>query len=137
MLCSLEVKNWIRIPLPGRAKKGLRNMLLASVDFGGRNVQVLITHVDRFTDRKNQLRIIIAMFLSLNEPAILMGDLNSNADDEQLRALLATKGVRDVTNGHGGVDWIITRGLRTIRAGIHETDASDHPMIWAQLRLDK
>ena len=140
MLCSLPVKNWLRIPLPSLEKKGLRNMLLATVDLGGRDVHVLITHVDKFTDRKNQLRIIIALFLTLDEPAILMGDLNSSADDEQLQALLATEGVHDViadvgrTNGRG-YDWIITRGLKTIRATGRENDASDHPLVSAELRL--
>ncbi len=137
MLCSLPVKNWLRIPLPGLAKKGLRNMLLASVDLGGRDVQVLITHVDAVTDREEQLRIVIAMFLSLDEPAILMGDLNSRADDEQLQALLGREGVQDVTDGRGRIDWIITRGLQTIRAEVRETNASDHPLIWAEVRLDE
>ncbi len=137
MLCSVPVKNWLRIPLPSQAKKGLRNMLLATVDLGGRDVQVLITHVDAVTDREEQLRIVIAMFLSLDEPAILMGDLNSRADDEQLQALLGREGVQDVTDGRGRIDWIITRGLQTIRAEVRETNASDHPLIWAELRLDE
>lgn len=137
MLCSLPVKNWLRIPLPSQAKKGLRNMLLATVDFGGRDVRVLITHIDRSIDCQKQLGIVIAMFLSLDEPAVLMGDLNSPADDEQLQALLAREGVHDVTDGRGGIDWIITRGFKTVQAEVRETEASDHPLVWAQLRLDK
>ena len=143
MLCSVPVKTWFRIPLPSVAKKGLRNMLLTTVRFAGRDVHVLITHVDEVTDRKNQLGIVIALFLMLDEPAILMGDLNSYADDEQLQALLATEGVHDVSagiirpNGRRRKDWIVTRGLGTIRAEVRETEASDHPLVSAELRLEE
>ena len=142
MLCSLPVKNWLRIPLPGLDKKRLRNMLLACVEFGGRDVHVLITHVDNFGDRQSQLRTVIALFLALDEPAILMGDLNTQADDEQLQNLLATEGVRDVAadlvwpNGCGKIDWIITRGFKTFGAEVRETDASDHPVLSAELQVE-
>ena len=143
LLCSLPVTNWLRIPLPGVAKKRLRNMLLVSVDFGGRDVHVLITHIDNMTDREKQLRLAIALFLALEEPAILMGDLNTPSNDEQLQTLLATEEIHDAAagivqpNGRGRIDWIITRGLQTVRAEVRESDASDHPLVSAELRLTK
>jgi len=48
---------------------------VAIVYFGGRDVHVLSTHVDSVTNRKNQLGIVIALFLTLDESAILIGDL--------------------------------------------------------------
>jgi endonuclease/exonuclease/phosphatase (EEP) superfamily protein YafD len=31
------------------------------------------------------------------------------------------------------IDWILVEGLAVVDAGAVETDASDHPLIWAEL----
>ena len=140
LLCSPPVKHYLRIPLKSTKTKGLRNMLLATIDWAGRDVRVLITHIDTRIDRESQLASAIAMFLSLQPPAILMGDLNTAADDQQIQTLLATEGVVDVAAGivrpkqRERIDWIITRGLQTVTAEVRENDASDHPVIRAELR---
>lgn len=141
VLTSLPVSQWLRIPLPCSRGKGHRNALLLTVQTGDRPLHVLITHIDRSTDREAQLQSIAALFLSLAEPAILMGDLNSTAADPELIRLCQIPGITDTVAIHrplesaGRIDWIITRGLRCTNSGTQDTAASDHPVVWAELEL--
>ncbi len=108
---------------------------------GNRTVRVLLTHLSHSDDagRTAQLRSVISLYLSLSEPAILLGDLNSNAGDPQIHRLLATPGVTDAVGKILGaedrprIDWIIARGMRPLRAGVRDNGASDHPALWAEL----
>jgi endonuclease/exonuclease/phosphatase (EEP) superfamily protein YafD len=67
--------------------------------------------------------------------------MNSPAADPHIQHLLNTTGVRDpVADALGDdapprIDWIFSRGLRTIDAGLIDTGASDHPCVWAELVL--
>jgi len=70
---------WYRSPLPTTRLRGLRNIVLTHVDVGGRRVVVLVTHLDVKTDHDQQLALVADLFLSLQEPAILLGDLNTPA----------------------------------------------------------
>jgi endonuclease/exonuclease/phosphatase family metal-dependent hydrolase len=85
--------------------------------------------------------VVIARFLALPEPAVLLGDLNSDANDPLIRGLLSTPGVCDAVGPKPGpnraerIDWIIARGLRPVDAGIRDNGASDHPLVWAELEL--
>jgi endonuclease/exonuclease/phosphatase family metal-dependent hydrolase len=141
LLSGLPVESWQRIPLANYGGRGYRNAVLAAVPHRGRTIHVLLTHVSRSNEheRQEQLRTVIALFLALSEPAILLGDLNSAADDPQIGRLLATPGVSDAVGKILGgkdqprVDWIISRGLRCVAAGIRDNDASDHPAVWAEL----
>lgn len=143
ILSRSPVIDWQRIPLARQTGKTYHNVLLARVLHHGRPIQVLITHVHRKDEqeRQAQLRAVIALFQSLDEPAILMGDLNSNAADPQMAELLATPGVVDTSagvsspEGAARIDWILTRGLKTREAGIEHTGASDHPLVWAELEI--
>ena len=36
---------------------------------------------------------------------------------------------------HKHIDWIITKGLETVSAELKRTVASDHPLLWAELKL--
>ena len=58
---------------------------------------MLLTHITRNneTDRQEQLRTVLDMFLKLQKPAILLGDLNTTGDDPQIRRVLAMPGVGD------------------------------------------
>jgi endonuclease/exonuclease/phosphatase family metal-dependent hydrolase len=140
LLCRPPVASWRRIPLPGTRHKGQRNMVLARVALRGRTVSVLLTHLDPLVDREAQLEAALARFLSLEAPAVLLGDLNTPASDPRLRALLARADVCEALGGAPGpagarrVDWIFARGLRVADAGRVPNDASDHPLLWAELR---
>jgi len=141
LLTTLPVPFWQRIPLFCKYDRGYRNVVLVGLEHRGRTIHVLITHLTRRDDRERQaqLRAVIALFLALAEPAILMGDLNTQGDDRQIRCLLQTAGVTDPVEDVLGprarqrIDWIVTRGLRAVDADIVATDASDHPMVWAEL----
>jgi len=143
LLSSLPVSFWQRIPLSSQHDHSPRNAVLVGLPrpegCPGRTIHVLLTHITRGDDRdrQSQLRAVIAMFLALGEPS----DLNSDADDPQVRRLLEAPGVGDPVGETLGpktprrIDWILTRGLRCLDAGIRDDGASDHPLIWAELEL--
>lgn len=141
LLCRLKVRRWQRVPLTGTRRKGHRNLIIAEVDHGGRTFHVIVAHLDRVQDRERQLEQAIAAFLGLPEPAMLLGDLNTMADDPQLSRLLSTPGVHDVVaEGLSDppprrIDWILARGLRGARSAVVDTKASDHPLVWAEVEL--
>ena len=148
LLSALPIAFWQRIPLSRKVDRSHRNAVLVGLPYQGRTVHVLLTHINRRhdTERRAQLRAVIALYLSLDQPSILMGDMNSTADDPLIRGLLETPGVDDPVGGTldpetlekeapGRIDWIFTRGFRCVNAGITDKGASDHPMIWAELEL--
>ena len=49
--------------------------------FAGRPINVLITHLDRQQDHATEIRQVAHLFLSLQEPVILMGDFNLIQDE--------------------------------------------------------
>jgi endonuclease/exonuclease/phosphatase family metal-dependent hydrolase len=140
ILSSADMAWWQRVPLPAQSR-GYRNLVLTAVKQGDRTVHVVATHLDRNDSaaRADQLAAVIQLFMSLNEPAILMGDLNTTADEPPLTTLLARADVHDALRDSLGpatprsIDWILTRGLKTVAAGTIDNGASDHPLLWAEL----
>lgn len=143
VLTDLPVQSWQRIPLPRRHGRSYRNLVLLTTRFQGVALRALVTHIDRSDDREraDHLRAASELFLALDEPAILLGDLNTSADDPIIAQLLATPGVGDPialslgSTAPRRIDWILVRGLETVAAGIDDRGASDHHHIWAELRL--
>jgi endonuclease/exonuclease/phosphatase family metal-dependent hydrolase len=108
----------------------------------GQELHVLITHLTRRKTRKDQLKTVIEMFLDIDPPVVLMGDFNTLPADPQIGGLLSTPDVVEplvkVLGDQapaGRVDWIFARGLEVVDAGIIDRGASDHPCVWAELRL--
>lgn len=142
VLSSCALGTVQRIPLPGTRGKAFRNVVLSELPWRDRTVRILSTHIDREDDREMQLELVIALFLSLEPPAVLMGDLNTTIDDPQLARL---RGRADVTSPlhdalpdgppAGTIDWMFTRGLRTVSAELVENAASDHPVLRAEVAL--
>ncbi len=141
LLSRLPAKQWMRIPLDSQVSGGCRNVLLTTLQLGDQTIRVLVTHVSRKEQRADHLRAVLDLFMSLQEPAILAGDLNSTADVKELASVLANPGVHDTLRDVMGaktparIDWILTRGLKTIDAGIVEEGSSDHAMYWAELEI--
>jgi len=148
LLSALPVAFWQRIPLSRKVDRSHRNAVLVGLQYQGQTVHVLLTHINRRHDveRQAQLRAVIALYLSLDEPSILMGDMNSTDDDPLIRGLLETSGVDDPVGEKLNrqtpekevpkrIDWIFTRGFRCVDAGIVDKGASDHPTVWAELEL--
>ncbi|MEX0701077.1 MAG: endonuclease/exonuclease/phosphatase family protein [Planctomycetales bacterium] len=142
LLSRLPVEAIHRVPLVNTQGKSYRTATIAEIGHRGETVRVLAAHIARGADREAQLQAVCRLFLSLESPAVLLGDLNTSADDPQLAALLAhpettaVVGAGDAEQGGAtGIDWILARGLRRIRAEVRDHAASDHPAIYAELEL--
>ena len=139
---GLPVESWMRIPLACTRGKGYRNVVLATIRVDDQPVRMLVTHLDRTTDRAAQLAAVSALFLAIDPPAVLMGDFNTTADDPALQRLLKRTDVaaaRDaVTKGKSAqIDWILIRGLRMIGSQRVDGPTSDHPLWWAEVELEQ
>lgn len=141
LLSRLQINHWQRIPLEHRSANGYRNLLLLSVPLQKGNLSVIITHADRTSDREHQLRTIFSLFNSLAEPALLMGDLNTQRADPLLTgyidsgAWIDCVGAKQENDPFNRIDWILTRGVKPLSAGLINNGASDHPCAWAELDL--
>lgn len=140
VLAAVSVMDWRRVPLAGSFGRGKRNVIVLRVTLQGKVVNVLITHIDRGSDHKRQLRAVLEEFIALPEPAVLMGDLNGDASDSSVAPFLKAPGVKDAVGNVASapadrIDWIFVRGLEPISGGVDKNDASDHPMVWAELKL--
>jgi len=141
-LTNLPVSRWYRIPLPSTQARGFRNLIWFAVLWRGQTINVLVTHLDRQVDRELQLQQVLALFQSLSPPALLLGDLNTTRADPVLAGFLKTSGAIDLVgppadpgNDDGRIDWILSRGLERVAAGSVVNGASDHPFVWAEVRL--
>ncbi|HET6328451.1 MAG TPA: endonuclease/exonuclease/phosphatase family protein [Planctomycetaceae bacterium] len=145
LLTRFPLVDYVRIPLPTPSRQRFRAALLTNFTHWGRTVHVLTVHIDKDEARDThniQLRTAFDLFLSLNEPAILLGDLNEFASHPEMVRLLKTPGVHNALANIAGptvkkdpIDWIFTRGLRTVRAEWIANPASDHPVARADLEL--
>jgi endonuclease/exonuclease/phosphatase family metal-dependent hydrolase len=143
ILCDLPVTAWQRLPLSTSLSASNRSMLRVAMTWHNHPVSVIITHLDRHEDHDIELGAIIAAFNDSPQPAILLGDLNTDQTDPQLSALRHDPTVTDALavglNGNVPTtnDWIFTRGLRCVAGGLTDNDASDHKLAWAQLAEEK
>ncbi len=143
LLCARPVQQWHHQPMAGSFWRGKRSLLRATFLVGDRPVRLIVTHLDRHDDRARQLTNLGQLFLTEPAPVVFMGDLNTPADDP-LIAWLLSKGADDpvgkVLGAHcpkDRIDWILTRGLRCRDAGLIDNGASDHPMPWAELEIQR
>ncbi len=143
LLTRLPIRQIQRLPLPGRRGKAFRCAALSQVEFQKQAVQLLTVHVDSQSDREPQLQAVVSMFLALQPPAILMGDLNSTSEDLQMAELLARPDVVDAqqdmpldARGRKRIDWILARGLRCRTGQVVENEASDHPALVAEFEIE-
>ena len=142
LISALRVSSWQRIPLPSDSSNP-RNAILATVEHQGSTIRILVTHLTRRNPERQdvQLRAVSSLFLSLAEPAILLGDMNARADHPLIRQLAATPGVvepyRELqsSDNTARIDWIFLRGLRSVRVETVDRAASDHPLVWVEVRL--
>ncbi|WP_157605840.1 endonuclease/exonuclease/phosphatase family protein [Schlesneria paludicola] len=140
LIHRIPVNSVLRIPLVNTRGKAYRNAILANIKLQATDVRVIAVHIDREKDRRQQLQAVIDLFQSLQPPCILMGDLNTTADDPLLVHLRESPGVHSPlhdsipdTLPSQGIDWIFTRGLKTISAALINNSASDHPLLRAEL----
>ena len=150
VLTRLPVSDWKRVPFQRVVGNGYRNYVECQIPIGqtpigkenGRYLTILVTHLDRKTDRQDQLEVIIRRFLEVPPPVILMGDLNSKRTEPRLVSLAGTAGVIDCFGRFASgeivrkrIDWMFVRGLQCVQANLEPTSSSDHPWGWAELEL--
>ena len=140
-LSAMPIESWQRIPLATDNGRGYRNAVLVRLRFREKTILMLLTHIARSDERtrRSQLHEVIDQYLSLPPPAVLLGDLNSEAGEPEIGRLLAAPNVIDAVGQKLGaaapprIDWIFVRGLRVLDAGLRDNGASDHPLAWAKL----
>jgi endonuclease/exonuclease/phosphatase family metal-dependent hydrolase len=145
LLTNVPVESWVRMPLPIEpAHGGRRDAVIARVDFGGHPATVLFCHIDRKKDQATQLELIRRLFQSLKPPCLLLADLNAEASNPHIQAILALPGVHDcIAEAHADektrnrIDWILAIGFKTVGGGRLQNGASDHPIYWADVRPEQ
>ena len=140
ILAGVPVDSVIRIDLPCTQPKRYRNALLSIVKLDGVPVHVIAAHLDTRVDHDRQFALVADLFQALEAPAVLMGDLNCTASDPLLAELLADPEVVDAIAQGGAstanrIDHILVRGLEVESAEVIQNQASDHPLVWAEVSL--
>ncbi len=142
-LSRLPVTHWQRTQISPPHALSNRNMSVSTLALGDKMLRVVVTHLGKHKDHAQELTEAISTFLSLESPAILMGDFNISDADPQITKLKYMAGVIDAIgtlpekDRAGHVDWIFLRGLHCVKAGIEDNAVSDHPFYWADVALDK
>lgn len=146
LLTRAPLETCVRIPLATTNRQRFRSAFLSNLRFHDQVVHVIVAHVDtplQSDAHNSQLRTVCDLFLSLNSPAILMGDFNDVATSPEISRLLSTPGVTNAlaasseqgpSKNH--IDWIVTKGFRTVRSELRDNAASDHPVALAELELE-
>lgn len=136
LLSRLDPLAWQSIPIVNDLEKGTGHRHLQTIHYAWQNTELtlVILHAERGPIRDRQIERAFREFMQY-DTAILMGDFNANSEDEAIRELLATGGVRSAVGEPGMIDWIFVRGLEIVDSGYVPAGASDHPLIWAELRV--
>lgn len=139
LLSRFPVSEWQVHPLYAGVKetRSLRNMIIANIPINGRELHVLVTHLDRGNIREQQLTQVLNRFRQLPEPAVILGDFNSEIDNQQLQEFLSDPHYTDAVKIAMGkqlerIDWIISKGLEVKSGGMQERGISDHPAFWVR-----
>ena len=141
LLTRLPVEHWSRLPLPADGSAGgYRNFTLVRINVGGRPVNAVISHINPLAIQPAQIQTLSEVFRSLQEPALLLADLNADFKQPDVKALIESPGVHDclgetVGRKSGRVDWIFSRGLKTVDGQKIDVGASDHALFWVELAL--
>ncbi|MDH3639217.1 MAG: endonuclease/exonuclease/phosphatase family protein [Gammaproteobacteria bacterium] len=139
LLSRFPATHWYREPLVDTSGHSFRVLTTVTVDFYGRTLWLLFTHLHPRLAREQQLATVLQRF-SQYSPAILMGDLNTARDDPTLARALAQPDIVDAIRSAlgdrdplGRIDWILTKGLTVVSGGLTEVGISDHPYYWVDI----
>jgi hypothetical protein len=141
VLTTLPVDHWQQFPLANESSDSNREVTILQLEFDGKPLTVLNTHLATHGDREAELTSVASLFLSFQEPVILMGDMNSKNDSPTIQSLRKALGVIDPIGDYviakNGESWdrIFARGMRSLDCGFLDKGASDHPMAWAKLEI--
>ncbi len=136
MLSRFPISSWQSRPMRVEGKHSYRAVILARVAIGTVAVAVIVVHVERGEMRDSQLREIGDLFAQVPAPALLLGDFNAVLFHPELLRISKLPGVIYAVRAEPGSrhgDHIYAKGLLVRRGGIVSNDASDHPLVWAEL----
>lgn len=136
VLCRPMVKGWVKLPFASGRKHAMRNFVLFKAEHPKGDVNVIVTHIASADDDEQQLKALVNLFMSIEEPVIMMGDFNNRITHPLLGKLInenLAKSVVDYsTSEEHYIDWILYRGLECIDTKVHPRGPSDHPAIRAE-----
>jgi endonuclease/exonuclease/phosphatase family metal-dependent hydrolase len=141
VLTTLAVDHWQRFPLANESSDSNREVTILHLEFDGKPLNFMNNHLATHGDREDELATVASLFLSMQEPVVMIGDFNSKNDSPTIQMLRSTPGVIDPIGDNvvakGGESWdrIFARGMRSVDSGFIDKGASDHPMAWAYLEL--
>jgi len=135
-----------KIKYDGTRETEPRSFIQAKVDLGeGKYLWTIITHLSFHSsdERMRQVKKLEEAVMEVKGPLILMGDLNSEPQSEELTVLRKllddpSMGKKFVTEPVGKVqiDYILTREVKVEEIKVIDTDASDHFPLFAKLRIE-
>jgi len=122
-----------------------RSFIQVKLDLGeGKHLWAIVTHLSFHSheERMRQVEKLEEAVMEVNGPLILMGDLNSEPESEELKTL--RKLLDDPSYGKGlvtdptvnkDIDYILTRDLKVEEIKVIDSDASDHFPLFAKVRV--
>lgn len=123
-----------------------RSFIQAKLDLGGgKHLWTIVTHLSfhSHTERMRQVRKLEQAVMEVKGPLILMGDLNSEPESEELATL--RKLLDDPSYGkvlitdptvNKDIDYILTRDVKAEEIKVIDSGASDHFPLFAKLGID-
>ncbi|HEV8341205.1 MAG TPA: endonuclease/exonuclease/phosphatase family protein [Candidatus Binatia bacterium] len=138
LLSRFPILTWRSRPMQVGRPGTYRSVIVARLKIGEQSVQIIVGHVERGELRDPQLRELREIFETTPAPTILMGDLNAEPSHPELLRMANFPGAahaRVFGRFHSSklIDHIYVRGLRVLSAEAVFNQASDHPIVWADI----
>ena len=133
MLSRYPILSWRSRPMRVAGESSYRAVILARVAMSTAAATVIVVHVERGQMGDFQLREISDLFAQVRAPALLMGDFNADAEHPELLRISKLPEVTDALRSRSG-DQIYVKGFVVSDSGMIANNASDHPLVWAELK---
>src|SRR5437867_4726538 len=138
LVSRFPILSWRSRSMRAGGLSSYRAVILAQVKVGQQVIEVIVAHAERGAMRDAQLLELRDLFASVAPPAILMGDLNAELSHPELRQMDNLPGafhalVPDSDVSSKLIDHVYVKGLQVLAAGVGFNQASDHPILWAEV----
>jgi endonuclease/exonuclease/phosphatase family metal-dependent hydrolase len=138
LVSRFPILSWRSQPIRAGRSGSYRAVILAQVKVGEQVIEVIVAHAERGALRDAQLLELRGLFAGAASPVILVGDLNAELSHPELRQMDKLPGavhalVPDSDVSAKLIDHVYVKGLQVLTAGVAFNQASDHPILWAEL----